>query len=95
MYTSIALMFGYGFCMGGKFMVAYIYLLEFIPKKYKNIVGPWINASEGFSVIFGTLVVTKISKNVLTIEVFTMIDSLVLGLICLLLIPESPQLMYA
>ena len=95
MVFSTFLLFMFGITITGGLPIGYIYLLELMNEKNAKIVGPCLNTSVGFDVVWATLSLQIIAKNTLVISLSSQVTSIFCVFCCFFLIPESPKFLYA
>ena len=78
----------------GKSNVCYIYLLEFIPKKWQTAVGTVLLFGDGSTMIFLSLYFRFISKDWLWFQIFAL-SLTTLAFLVMLFAPESPKYLYS
>lgn len=78
----------------GKSNVCYIFLLEFIPKKWQTPVSTLLLFADGSTMIFLSLYFRFVSKNWLWFQIFTLSLTTV-AFIVILFAPESPKYLYS
>lgn len=83
-----------GLCTPGKSNIAYIYVMEIVPKKMTTPVGTVLLIADGSTMIFLTIYFRYISKNWLYFQIFCISLSSVAFLIALVC-PESPKYLFS
>jgi MFS family permease len=87
-------MFFFGLCAVGRISIGYVYLIEFMPKKYRTMIGTIYNCFNSFIVIEASLYFDYISKYWLYFELLG-ISLNVVAIVGILILPESPKWYYA
>ncbi|TNV79680.1 hypothetical protein FGO68_gene574 [Halteria grandinella] len=87
---SIALFFFLGLTRPGKMQVAFVYVSEMVPERYRRRVGSFILFFDGGSLIMFALYFKYISKSWLYFQIWALLMSIVSTLV-LFKIPESPK----
>ena len=91
---SIVIFFFFGMCCPGKAGISYVYLLEFIPKKYQTYVGTVTLFADGSTMIILSIYFRFISKHWLYFEIYAITATALCTFLCLV-IPESPKFLYS
>ena len=87
----IAMNFTFGMACVGSRSISFLYLMELLPKKSQVTVGTALNISDAVIPVLGCLYFWKISNNWLWFMIIFAEAFTVIGLIGILLLPESPK----
>ncbi len=93
-YVNITLFLFLGMCQEGKLSVCFVYLLEFMPIKYYNIIGTLFAIWEGLTLTCLAIYFRYISKEWIYYQIFGLSLN-VLCFITLVFVPESPKFLYS
>ncbi len=92
---TIALFFLLGACIPGKLNIAFVYLTELVPERYRTAVGTLILFLDASTMALHSLYFRFVTKEWIYFQIVSLVMNVIAVLGIMFVIPESPKYLHA